>query len=53
MTCQLKCSACKTHIKSPLLIGGMEVNLCEHCQPYPARTKKQEAPRDEYDYHED
>ncbi len=53
MTFHSKCVACKTHIREPLIIGGMEIDLCERCQPRPTSTKKVEGPRDEYDYHQD
>lgn len=52
MTFHSKCEACKMLIREPLLIGGMEVNLCEQCQPRPIAAKKVEGPYDGY-YDED
>jgi hypothetical protein len=45
-----RCTACKRPLKSPLLIGGMEVDLCESCQPRPTSSKKADGPYDDYTY---
>jgi hypothetical protein len=52
MTFPSRCVSCKAGIREPLMIGGMEVDLCENCQPRPTGAKKVEGHYDDY-HHED
>lgn len=43
-------SECPHEGRSTVMVGGMEVDLCEDCAPLPTATKRQEGPYDEFDY---
>lgn len=49
MTSPSKCEACHQPMAGgPLYVGGMEVDLCESCQPRPTNAKKVEGHYDDF-----